>query len=104
MKIPLLAVLAGTMLAASSLGEDLVSPKPAPGRLCRVLLYVSGSNRALDYPDVMKVHARTDSSITFETADGYIVMHQGPFTLIGPKGEFADHAAAGGRSRFFEAK
>jgi hypothetical protein len=99
----LISIFAGLLVTASSLAQDLPAPRPATNRACRVFLYINGSTRALDYNDVIKVHALDDNAITFETIDGVIVVHHGPFTLIGPKTEFAEHIR-GGRVRFFDAK
>lgn len=99
----LISVFAGLFVTASSLAQDLPAPRPATTRACRIFLYITGSTRALDYNDVIKVHALDDNAVTFETSDGVIVVHHGPFTLIGPKSEFTEHIR-GGRVRFFEAK
>jgi hypothetical protein len=100
------------MLAASVSGDDLAAPKPSVGRASRVFLHIVGSPRALEYSDVIKVHVLDNDGITFETQDGFIIVHRGPFTLIGPKIElFSDSSSStgrlhssSGRVRFFEAK
>jgi hypothetical protein len=97
------AALASFCLAVTSFAQEMSAPKPLPGRACRILLYIKGSDRVLDYHDVIKVHAAEPNAVTFETTDGFIVVHQGAFTLIGPKTEFADHTRAG-RVRFFDPK
>jgi len=99
--VPLLCSLA---LTWSAPGQDLQAPKPAASHLYRVLLHIQGSSRALDYPDVVKLHSCAPQSITFETYDGYIVAHQGPYTLIGPKSELHGHKGVLEGGRFFDPK
>ena len=43
------------------------------------------------------------NSITFETNDSYIVMHHGPYTLIGAKNELSGKKFSDG-PRFFDPK
>ena len=100
----LIALLAGLLIVCPVFAEDLPAPRPATDRACRILLYVKGSERALDYGNVIKVHEIEADKVTFETSDGLIILHHGPFTLIGPKSQFVDHSTPGGRLRFFDAK
>ena len=97
--LPLLCCFA---LTASA--EDLVSPKPAASHLFRIFLHVPGVPRAFDYTDVVKIHCCTPGSITFETYDGFIVAHQGPYTLIGPKGELQNRKGVLEGARFYDPK
>jgi hypothetical protein len=99
-----LALLCSVSLASAVLAEDLAGPKPAAAHLYRVLLHVQGSSRAIDYTDVVKLHACTPDSITFETYDGYIVAHQGPYTLIGPKSDLQGRKGVLEGGRFFDPK
>jgi hypothetical protein len=99
--LPLLCCL--SLLTARASAEDLLSPKPAAVGLMRILLYVPGVARALDYTDVLKVHRCDASSITFETNDSHIVIHQGPYTLIGAKTELSGKKFSDG-PRFFDPK
>jgi hypothetical protein len=80
---------------------DLRSPKSENPRLLRILLYVPGSARLIDYPDVEKIICCDAARITFETQDGHIIMHHGPFTVIQPR---AATAATSDGSRFFDPK
>ena len=80
---------------------DLLSPKSENPRLLRILLYVPGSARLIDYPDVEKIISCEAARITFETQDGHVVMHHGPFTVIQPRG---GTAATSDGSRFFDPK
>ena len=100
----LIALLAALLIVRPVFGEDLPAPRPATDRVCRILLYVNGSERALDYGNVVKVHELEANKVTFETSDGLIILHHGPFTLIGPKSQFVDHSTPGGGVRFFDAK
>lgn len=99
--LPLLCSLA---FACTASAEDLAGPKPAASHLFRVLLHIPGSARAIDYIDVVKLHCCTPQSITFETYDGYIVAHQGPYTLVGPKTELQGRKGVLEGGRFFDPK
>jgi hypothetical protein len=87
-----------------ALAEEPQAPKPTTTYLFRVLLHIQGSARSLDYTDVVKLHCCTPHSITFETYDGFIVAHQGPYTLIGPKNEMAARKGVLEGGRFFDPK
>ena len=80
---------------------DLRSPKAEHPRLLRILLYVPGSERMIDYPDVEKIICCDAARITFETQDGHVIMHHGPFTVIQPRGAIA---ATNDGSRFYDPK
>lgn len=82
--------------------EDLLSPKPASSHAIRVLLYIPGGDRMIDYPDVLKVLCSSPQQIAFETQDGYTVVHQGAYTLIQQRAAFAEHVTRG--IRFYDAK
>lgn len=101
--LPLLLALL-IVLGAPALADppaDLRSPKSENPRLLRILLYVPGSARLIDYPDVEKILCCEAARITFETQDGHVVMHQGPFTVIQPRNATA---ATRDGSRFFDPK
>jgi hypothetical protein len=110
MKHLLFLPLAWTFLTASAQSDDLAAPKPLPGRGYQVLLYVTGSSRMLEYSDVVRVCGLDDEGIKFETLDGFIVVHRGPYTLVGPKTDAGErtvsalHSPSGNRIRFYEAK
>lgn len=89
---------------AFALAEESPAPKPTATHLFRVLLHIQGSPRGLDYTDVVKLHSCTPQSITFETYDGFIVAHQGPYTLVGPKNEMAGRKGVLEGGRFFDPK
>lgn len=91
-------------LTALAFAQDLTGPKPAASHLFRILLHVSGSPRVIDYTDVVKLHCCTPQSITFETYDGFIVAHQGPYTLIGPRTEMQGRKGVLEGGRFFDPK
>lgn len=95
----LLLVLATSLRADPP--PDLRSPKSEHPRLLRILLYVPGSARLIDYPDVEKILCCDTARITFETQDGHVVMHHGPFTVIQPRNA---PAATSDGSRFFDPK
>jgi hypothetical protein len=97
-------LLCSLVLAVSAIGQDFQGPKPAASHLFRILLFVQGSSRAIDYIDVVKVHGCTPGGITFETYDGYIVVHQGPYTLIGPKSDLQGRKGVHEGGRFFDPK
>jgi hypothetical protein len=96
-----LATLAFTLTAVA---EDHAAPKPISTHLLRVLLHVQGAARALDYTDVVKVHCCNAQSISFETYDGFIVAHQGPYTLIGPKNELHHGKGVLAGTHFYDPK
>jgi hypothetical protein len=99
---PLLAACA--VLALPLRGDtppDLLSPKSENPRLLRILLYIPGSARLIDYPDVEKILCCEKESITFETMDGHVVLHRGPFTVIQPRNATA---ATSDGSKFFNPK
>ena len=109
MKQLLFLPIAWTFLATAGFSEDLAAPKPLPGRGYQVFLYVTGSSRMLEYSDVVRVCGLDDEGIKFETLDGFIIVHRGPYTLVGPKVESertvtAIHTSSGNRVRFYEAK
>lgn len=97
----LLALLCSLTVA---LADDSQAPKPTTTYLFRVLLHIQGSARSLDYTDVVKLHCCAPNAITFETYDGFIVAHQGPYTLIGPKNEMAGRKGVAEGGRFFDPK
>ena len=92
-----------TLLTARASAEDVAGPKPVAVGLMRILLHVPGVARALDYTDVLKVHHCDAGSITFETNDSYIVVHHGPYTLIGAKNELSGKKFSDG-PKFFDVK
>jgi hypothetical protein len=109
MKHLLFLPIAWTCLATVGFSDDLAAPKPLPGRGYQVFLYVTGSSRMLEYSDVVRVCGLDDEGIKFETVDGFIIVHRGPYTLVGPKVESertvtAIHTSSGTRVRFYEAK
>lgn len=80
---------------------DLRSPKSESPRLLRIFLYIPGSERLIDYPDVEKIICCEAARITFETQDGHVVMHHGPFTVIQPRGGTASTSSG---ARFYDVK
>jgi hypothetical protein len=80
---------------------DLLSPKSEVPRLLRILLYIPGSPRLIDYPDVEKILCCEANRITFETQDGHVVLHQGPFTVIQPR---TATATTSNGSKFYDVK
>ena len=109
MKQLLFLPIAWTCLVTSAFSDDLNAPKPLPGRGYQIFLYVTGSSRMLEYGDVVRVCGMDDEGIKFETVDGFIIVHRGPYTLVGPKNEgertvTAIHSSLGNRVRFYEAK
>jgi len=90
------------LLPLSSYSEDTPAPKPLNAQSVRVLLYVSGSERCLDYTDVSRVLCSEPLKIVFETLDGYLVVHQGAYTVIQSKPAFAEHQARG--VKFYDVK
>ncbi|MGB8169095.1 MAG: hypothetical protein WCF18_16480 [Chthoniobacteraceae bacterium] len=99
---PLLAAL--ITLAAPLHAEtppDLRSPKSEAPRLLRILLYIPGSSRLIDYPDVEKILCCDANRISFETQDGHVILHQGPFTVIQPR---TATAATSDGSKFYDVK
>jgi hypothetical protein len=99
--LPLLCSLTLTVALAE---ENPQAPKPTTNYLFRVLLHIQGSSRTLDYTDVVKLHCCAPQAITFETYDGFIVAHQGPYTLIGPKNELVGRKGVAEGGRFFDPK
>ncbi|HEX8295486.1 MAG TPA: hypothetical protein VF593_04260 [Chthoniobacteraceae bacterium] len=107
MKAHLLAVLATFASFAPASADDskpdLKSPKPEFARMLRILLHTAGSSRMIDYPDVAKVVCVDPGQITFETSDGYVVTHQGTWTVIQQRSSATEaHGSSG--TRFFDAK
>jgi len=100
----LLPLLAALLPGVAASAEDLAGPKPAAPHLFRVLLHVPGSPRALDDTDVVKLYCCGPQSITFETADGCIVVHPGPYTLIGPRHELQNRKELLEGPRFYDPK
>ncbi len=98
---PLLAALALTASARAEDGPDLRSPKSEAPRLIRIFLYVPGSSRLIDYPDVERIICCDKERIAFETQDGHVVMHHGPFTVIQPR--TASNTTSDG-SKFYDVK
>lgn len=83
--------------------EDLISPKPVGGtQPIRVLLYINGSPRVLDYTDVAKVLCSEPAKIVFETFDNCVVVHQGAYTVIQQQASFTEHHARG--VRFYDVR
>ena len=70
----------------------------------RVLLHLAGSDRVIDYSDVYKLHNCEANAISFETADGFIVTHRGPYTLIVQKSSAGEIRSATPGQRFFDPK
>ncbi len=99
--LPILCTFALLVCASA---DDQQSPKPTASHLFRVLLHVPGVQRTLDYCDVVKIHSCSPESITFETFDGFIVAHQGVYTLIGPKSELQNRKGVLEGGRFFDPK
>lgn len=99
-----LPILCAFALLTHASADDQLSPKPTATYLFRVLLHVPGVQRTLDYTDVVKIHSCTHESITFETSDGFIVAHQGAYTLIGPKTELQNRKGVLEGGRFFDPK
>ncbi len=100
----LLSLLCSLTLSAAVFADDSQAPKPTTNYLFRVLLHIQGSPRSLDYTDVVKLHCCAPQAITFETYDGFIVAHQGAYTLIGPKTEMAGRKGVAEGGRFFDPK
>lgn len=93
------------ILASTSLtfAEDIASPKPVgSSQPIRVLLYINGSPRILDYADVARVLCSEPSKIVFETFDNCVVVHQGAYTVIQQQTSFTEHHARG--VRFYDAR
>jgi hypothetical protein len=106
---PLLASLVVALITAhiahsEDLRPDLRAPKPEGFRNMRVLLYVPGSARLLDYPDVSEILCCDQGQITFETVDGFIITHQGAFTIMQAKNSVKalQHPLRG--PRFYDSK
>lgn len=106
MKAPLFALLAVFVILTLPLraepAEDLHSPKAESSRFYRVFLYIPGSPRMIDYADVEKIISCERDRIAFETQDGQIIVHQGPFTVIQPRN--ATVSRGGGGPRFYDVK
>jgi hypothetical protein len=105
MKALTFALFAASIMVATSARADpptdLRSPKSENPRLLRILLYVPGSARLIDYPDVERILTCDRERIAFETQDGHVVMHHGPFTVIQPR---TASATTGDGSRFYDVK
>ena len=85
---------------------DLAGLRPADQRSIRVLLYIPGGPRLIDYPDVCKVVSCDEHCILFETHDGTTVTHRGAYTIIQPRilvSERTEKKLSPGR-QFYEAK
>ena len=82
--------------------EDLVSPKAVGNQGIRVLLHINGNPRSIDYSDVYRVLCSEPQKIVFETIDGFVVVHQGTYTVIAQKAPFQEHHSRG--VRFYDAK
>lgn len=108
MKTTSCAALTSLLLLVSAFADDarpdLRSPKPETNPLLRVLLYIAGSSRLIDYPDVYKILSCDDDRITFETQDGYVVTHHGQFTVIQQKAALSEAHANPHGPRFFDVK
>ena len=92
------------MLSVTTLrAEDLVSPKPIQRNLFRILLYIPGVQRALDYGDVYKIHRCAENCVVFETNDGFVIAHRGPYTLMGQKNDILQGKNLDG-TQFFDVK
>lgn len=99
---PLLAaVITLTAPLRADAPPDLRSPKSEIPRLLRILLYIPGSSRLIDYPDVEKILGCEANRITFETQDGHIILHHGPFTVIQPR---TANATTSDGSKFYDVK
>lgn len=101
----IVAAAIGFSLAVAPLisAEDLLSPKPVGGtQPIRVLLYINGSPRVLDYADVARVLCSEPSKIVFETFDNCVVVHQGAYTVIQQQSSFTEHHARG--VRFYDVR
>jgi hypothetical protein len=103
----------GTVLACSLLlgpasaedsRPDLKSPKPDNFGPIRVLLHIAGSPRLIDYSDVCKILCSDPGQITFETNDGYVVTHQGAFTVIQQRATISSPASNPRGPRFYDPK
>lgn len=76
------------LLAPAFAGDnqpDLSALRPVDQRSIRVLLYIPGGPRLIDYPDVCKVVSCDEHCILFETHDGTTVTHRGAYTIIQPR-------------------
>ena len=102
MKTLTLLCAAALMFPLALRSEDFISPKPANAQSVRVLLYINGSSRILDYGDVARVHCSEPAKIVFETVDGFMVVHQGAYTVVQPRPIFTEHHARG--VKFYDAK
>jgi len=85
LSLPLLAILLNFSQPAWGDEADWRSPKAEDPRLIRVLLYIPGTSRLIDYPDVERIFSSDRDRIVFETQDRQVVVHQGPFTIIRPR-------------------
>ena len=79
-----------------------MSPKAVGAQGIRALLFIPGSERLIDYPDVLKVLCSNAQEIAFETVDGQVVVHHGAYTLIQQRSAHAEHTSRG--VRFFDVK
>lgn len=103
MKLLLCSLACGLMLTSAS-AEDLSAPKPGTGRPIRVLLHLAGSERLIDYNDVYKLYNCDANAISFETSDGFIVIHRGAYTLIVQKSAASEIRSSTPGERFFDPK
>jgi len=112
MKAPMLFILPAVLLMfalpvrADDSNPDLRAPKSENTRLTRIFLYIPGSARMIDYPDVECILNCDKDQVTFRTQDGHVVQHHGPYTVIQPKmaqNTTGSHGNSGG-PRFFDLK
>jgi hypothetical protein len=81
----LAAFLLITPVFAEDTKPDLTALKPVDQRSIRVLLYIPGGPRLIDYSDVCKVVSCDEHCILFETHDGTTITHRGGYTIIQPR-------------------
>ena len=89
-RFALLVVIAVLSITASAQDATVKAPKPNGANAYRIMLYVVGSPRVIEYLDATKIYRSDSSMITFETADGFVVVHNGPYTIVQPKASFAE--------------
>ena len=75
-------------LVLPAVAADDTAPKPKTPKEFRIFLYVPNSTKPLEYTDVAKIIRSDLNHITFETTDGFVVVHHGAYTSIQPKDTF----------------
>ena len=78
----LLAIASALVIVSFTVFADDFTPPPTRNSDIMVLIYAPGLTRPIEFTEVTKIINSDATQIIFETSDGSLVTHSGPYTIL----------------------